>query len=190
MIVMFLTPLWGEQGRYFFHIYSWEYWGTKLPAFLKVTWLVNVEMGPEITHWFAPLFIEPVFFVLFCVLFWLFWVFVATCGLSLVAESGGYSSLQCETYCGGFSWCRAQAPGCMGSRSCSTWSFVVVAPGLQSTGSIVWRVGLVALWHVGSSQIRDRTCVSCIGRQILPLSHQGSLQPAFHTLNIYRMASI
>ena len=28
-------------------------------------------------------------------------------------------------------------------------------------------MGLVALWHVGSSQIRDQTCVSCIGRWIL-----------------------
>ena len=27
--------------------------------------------------------------------FWLHWVFVAVCGLSLVAASGGYSSLQC-----------------------------------------------------------------------------------------------
>ena len=28
-------------------------------------------------------------------------------------------------------------------------------------------MGLVALWHVGSSRTRDRTCVPCIGRQIL-----------------------
>ena len=26
---------------------------------------------------------------------------------------------------------------------------------------------LVALWHMGSSQTRDRTCVPCIGRRIL-----------------------
>ena len=30
----------------------------------------------------------------------------------------------------------------------------------------LWRMGLVAP-RVGSSQTRDRTCVSCIGRQIL-----------------------
>ena len=29
------------------------------------------------------------------------------------------------------------------------------------------RTGLVAPWHVGSSWIRDGTCVSCTGRQIL-----------------------
>ena len=35
-------------------------------------------------------------------------------------------------------------------------------------------MGLMAPWHVGSSQIRDGTHVSCIGRWILYLSHQGS----------------
>ena len=37
-------------------------------------------------------------------------------------------------------------------------------------------MGLVALWHVGSSWNRDRTRVSCIDRQAdsLLLSHQGN----------------
>ena len=30
--------------------------------------------------------------------FWLHWVFVAACGLSLVAANGGYSSLQCAGF--------------------------------------------------------------------------------------------
>ena len=30
-----------------------------------------------------------------------------------------------------------------------------------------WCVGLVALWHMESSQTRGQTCVPCIGRQIL-----------------------
>ena len=30
--------------------------------------------------------------------FWLHWVFVAECGLSLVAVSGGYFSLQCAGF--------------------------------------------------------------------------------------------
>ena len=34
-------------------------------------------------------------------------------------------------------------------------------------------VGLVVPQHVGSSQTRDPTCVSCIGRQSLALSNQG-----------------
>ena len=43
------------------------------------------------------------------------------------------------------------------------WASVVVAHGLNSCGI----PGLVAPWHVGSSQTRDHTCVSCIGRWIL-----------------------
>ena len=31
----------------------------------------------------------------------------------------------------------------------------------------MWCTGLVALWHVGSSQTRDRIHVPCIGRRIL-----------------------
>ena len=39
---------------------------------------------------------------------------------------------------------------------------------LQSTGSrVVVALGLIALGHVGSSRIRDQTCVPCIGRWIL-----------------------
>ena len=36
-------------------------------------------------------------FILF-VYFWLHWVFVAACGLSVVAASGGYSLLQCAGF--------------------------------------------------------------------------------------------
>ena len=51
--------------------------------------------------------------------FWLHWVLVAAYGLSLVAASRGYSSLQCVAFsCGGFS-CGAWAPG--------AWASVIVA---------------------------------------------------------------
>ena len=60
--------------------------------------------------------------------FWLHWVFIALPGLSLVAVSGGYSSLQCAaSHCGGFSSCGAQALGAQVS--------VVVARGLSSHGA-------------------------------------------------------
>ena len=54
----------------------------------------------------------------------------------------GYSRGAWASYCGGFSCCRV----CIQYLS---------------------HMGLVALWHVGSSQIRDQTCVSCIGKQAL-----------------------
>ena len=43
------------------------------------------------------------------------------------------------------------------------WSTGFRAPRLQS----LWLRGLIAVWHVGSSLIRDGTCVPCIGMQIL-----------------------
>ena len=58
----------------------------------------------------------------------------------------------------GFSCCRVQS---LGQRAS-----VVVVRELESTGSL-WRKGLVAPGHMGSSQTRDRIRVSCIGRQLL-----------------------
>ena len=57
------------------------------------------------------------------------WVFVAACGLPLVAASGG------ATLC-----CGAQAPhcsgfSCCGARALGAWASVVVARGLSSCGS-------------------------------------------------------
>ena len=54
--------------------------------------------------------------------FWMCWVFVAARGLSLVAESGGYSSLRCA----GFSlrWLLLWSTGsrCEGFSSCGSWA--------------------------------------------------------------------
>ena len=73
------------------------------------------------------------------VCFWRHWVFVAVCGLSLVAASGGYSLLRCA----GFSLQWLLLLQSMGSRgkgfngcstgltSCSTWASVVVAHGFS-----------------------------------------------------------
>ena len=68
-------------------------------------------------------------FILF-IYFWLRWVFVAACRLSLVAVSG--ATLHCRvraSHCSGFSCCGAWALG--------AWASVVVAHGLQSAGSVV-----------------------------------------------------
>ena len=69
------------------------------------------------------------------VFIWLHWVFVAVHRLSLVAASGGYSSLQYAGHCvvashqqcGGFSCCGARALGARAS--------VVVAHRLSSCGA-------------------------------------------------------
>ena len=67
-------------------------------------------------------------FIYLFIYFWLCWVFVAARGLSLVAASGGYSSLRCA----GFSlhWLLLLC-----SRALGAWASVVVARGLSSCDS-------------------------------------------------------
>ena len=84
------------------------------------------------------------------------WVFVAACGLSLVSESEGSSSLSST----GFSlWWLF----CCGAWALGAWASVVSAQGLSSgdfqflehrlSGCGTW--GFVALWPVESSPTRD-----------------------------------
>ena len=90
-------------------------------------------------------------------LFNFFNLFIFVCAGSLLLqgpfsssrEQGSLSSCSAEvSHCGGFSCCRAWAPG---------------------TGTqLLWCTGLVAPQRVGSSQIRDQTHVSCL-RQALSL---------------------
>ena len=77
--------------------------------------------------------------------------------------------------------CRAWASHCTGSSCCRAWAvghkgfhmwrsgLVIMAHKLQSRGSVnqLRHTALVALWHVGSSQTRIRTCVSCIDKKVL-----------------------
>ena len=48
-----------------------------------------------------------------------------------------------------------------------TWAQSWLTLGSRALAQELWSMGLVAPWHVGSSQIRDQTCVPCIARQIL-----------------------
>ena len=55
--------------------------------------------------------------------FWLCWVFVVACGLSLVVVSGGDSGCGVRaSHCRGFSCCTAWALGRTGFSSCATWA--------------------------------------------------------------------
>ena len=135
---------------------------------LIITWLYTLSKLIELyIYYFLNKFIYFVYY------FWLRWAFVAAHGLSLVAESGGYSSLRFA----GFSpqWLlllRSMGSRCVGFSSCGTRASVVVARGLSSCGSRaqaqqLWRTGLVALQHVGSSRTGAWTRVPWIGRWIL-----------------------
>ena len=87
--------------------------------------------------------------------FWLCWVFVAACGLSLVVASRGYSLVVVSRLLiEGFSCFGVWALGLAGFSICGYHP--------------------LELWHRLSCSmacrilpIRDQTCVSCIGRQSL-----------------------
>ena len=54
-----------------------------------------------------------------------------------------------------------------GFSSRGTWAQYLQLPCSRAQAQSLWRVGFVALGHVGSSLTRDRTRVSGIGGQIL-----------------------
>ena len=102
-------------------------------------------------------------FIYFNFNFWLCWVFVAARGLSLVAASGGYSSLWCTGFL--LQWLlllRSTGSRHVGFSSCGAWASVVLAHGLQQLwragcrvqAQQLWLTGLVAPRHVGSSRTR------------------------------------
>ena len=77
--------------------------------------------GITIPILFYDFFVCLFLFIYLFIYFWLCWVFVAACGLSLVAASGGYSLWQCA----GFSlqWLlllQSMGSRHMGFSSCST----------------------------------------------------------------------
>ena len=89
--------------------------------------------------------------------FWLPWIIMAACQLFQVVVHGlvlAVASLVVEHR---LRIHRLQQLWHMDSRVCT-----------------VWCTGLVALWHMESSGTRDQMHVPCIGREILPLDHQGS----------------
>ena len=83
-------------------------------------------------------------------------VFVAVCGFSLVVVSGTYSVVEMR----GVLTAEASRCGEPTLQVCGLQQ-------LRCAGLVVVVLGLSCLWHVESSQARDRTCVPCIGSQIL-----------------------
>ena len=99
----------------------------------------------------------------------IYYLFVAVLGFAaaqafssyLVAATRGYSSLQCT----GFSLLWLLLLQSTASRVHGHQQLWPVGSGAQAQQ--LWFTGLVAPWHVGSSQIRDQTHVSCIDRWII-----------------------
>ena len=83
---------------------------------------------PLVISCFPLYFFKKLFIYLFLI-FWLCWVFVAVCQLSLVAARAGATLCRGAraSHCGGFS--------CCGARALAARASVVVARGLGSCGS-------------------------------------------------------
>ena len=108
--------------------------------------------------------IEDLFIILFTYLFLAVLALCGQVGSFLLAASGGCCSLQCK----GFSLWQFLFVQSVGSRARGLMCLVVAAPRLQSPwAQQLWCRGLVVPQHVASSQIRDQTCISCIGKWIL-----------------------
>ena len=89
----------------------------------KNSFFKNFALFFFLTETLNPHIIKGIYYFLKLIYFWRRWVFVSAHGLSLVAESGGYSSLQCAGFslqwllllwstgsrCAGFSSCGTQA---------------------------------------------------------------------------------
>ena len=150
----------------FFLVCSVKYKANFLSGWLLSFLLLFIEQF-IFPHLFEILLFFFKYFI-YSFIFWLRWVFIAVCGLSLVAASGGYSLLWCE----GFSlqWLLLlQSTGSrhVGFSSCGTRTQYLWLAGSRAQNQQLWRMGLVALQHIGSSRTRDRTRVPCIGRRIL-----------------------
>ena len=125
-----------------------------------------VQFSFQCLIWDLPFF-SLFFSFLFFLCFWLRWVFIAAHGLSLVAASGGYSSL----WCAGFLllWpllLRSTGSRCTGLSSCGTRAQLLWLAGSRAQAQQLWCMGLAAPWHVGSSQTRARIHVPRISRRI------------------------
>ena len=87
--------------------------------------------------------------------FWLCWVFVIAQAFLQLRQARAALQLCCVDV--------------------SLWLLVLQGTGsrvlrlqqLHRAGSVVMTMGLVGLWHVGSSRIGEQTCVSCIDKWIL-----------------------
>ena len=151
-------------------IYFWK--DNNLCGYL---WRMNseIKLRKVFTFYHVVYFLRDELNRIFIILFYLFFIFGHAGSLLLCRLFFSCSRWRVLSSCnvqasqiGSFS-CAAQALGHTGFSSCgrglSSYSSWALERRLNSFGT----GGLVALWHVRFSWIRDKTHVSCIGRWIL-----------------------
>ena len=121
-------------------------------------------------HTFSPYFFIFYFFKINLFILFIFGCVgsLLLCGLSLVAVSGGYSSLRCADF--SLRWLlllQSMGSRRVGFSSCGTRDQQLWLTGSRAQAQQLWHTGFVAPRHVGSSWTRARTRVPCIGRRIL-----------------------
>ena len=86
-----------------------------------------------------------------------------------VGRSPGWGGLSLDTrWAGAWGGVGLLLSGCCAQTLHCGWILSLWRTGSTAHGfQWLWRTGLAAPWRVGSSQTRDQTCVSCIGRWIL-----------------------
>ena len=92
------------------------------------------------------------------------WVFVRLCRFSFYLQRV-MATLDCcaqASHVSDFSRRGARALGCASFANYGPWAQRLPFLGSREQAGQLWRTGLAALRHVGSSQVRDGTCVSCI----------------------------
>ena len=147
---------------YFCHILYFALWlEILLVIYFRIYWnfpcgliysLCEYSMGIWKIRWMFPLrwtCISSLFrnICLLTCLFWLCWVLVLACRLSLVAVSGGCSLVALH-------------------RLLTWWLLLLQSTSPRRTPASAAVVNRLS-YHMEPSQTRGRTCVSCIGRWIL-----------------------
>ena len=139
---------------------------------------VDTECSPSVSPPVVRSQDLPALWEVWLFFFWLHQVFIAAHGLLLVAVSRSYPSLWGTglSLCGGFSWCRAQAPRPQDP---------VVAAGGFSSGCMC----LVALRHVESSQTRDWTVSPVLAGRFLSTVPPGKSWQLFFVITPHAWAA-
>ena len=92
----------------------------------------------------------------FCLIFKNIFIYLFSAALSLCCCAGAISSCTVwVSHYSGFSCCRSWALGCGGLSSCCMWAQQLWLAGSRMQAQLLWCMGLVAPWHMGSSWTKD-----------------------------------
>ena len=116
-------------------------------------------------------------FTVYLIKFWMHWVFIAAWAFLQLSRVGATLQLVHKLL-------PAVASLSAKHELQGTWAQELQLPDSRAQTQQLWHRGLVALKHVGSSQTRDQTRVSCIGRQIFATESLGKPSSSFYEFSL------